>query len=457
MNEIKCPECGHVFQVSQEVFDSLAAQVRNAVFDKEIARRSEEIRSQLMAELKADRLKAEKTLSDEMSKSAAQLQQATAEIEVLKERLRAADEKSDLRLERERAEIAKKHDAELRALEVRNQDLASRLQQSDGEKRLALMEQKAVADRSMMEKEQEILRLRNDVAAEQQKSALREANLKEQHALEVRRKDETIEFYKDLKARMSTKMIGESLEVHCANEFNRVRNMAYPNAYFEKDNEVADGTKGDFIFRDFIDGQEYISIMFEMKNEADTTATKHRNEDFLAKLHNDRTKKGCEYAVLVSLLEPDNELYNEGIVNMSHRYPNMYVIRPQFFMPIIALLSQASRKSADYKREIELARRKEIDVTNFENKLNDFRDRFGRNYRLASEKFSKAIEEIDKTIKHLQNIKDALIGSENNLRLANKNAEDLTIRRLTHGNPTMKEKFREAAARAEEQIETDDE
>ena len=446
-----------MFQVSQEVFDSLAAQVRNAVFEKEIARRSEEIRSQLMAELKADRLKAEKTLSEEMSKSAAQLQEATAEIEVLKERLRAADEKSNLRLERERAELAKKHDAELRALEVRNQDLASRLQQSDGEKRLALMEQKAVADRSMMEKEQEILRLRNDVAAEQQKSALREANLKEQHALEVRRKDETIEFYKDLKARMSTKMIGESLEVHCANEFNRVRNMAYPNAYFEKDNEVADGTKGDFIFRDFIDGQEYISIMFEMKNEADTTATKHRNEDFLAKLHNDRTKKGCEYAVLVSLLEPDNELYNEGIVNMSHRYPNMYVIRPQFFMPIIALLSQASRKSADYKREIELARRKEIDVTNFENKLNDFRDRFGRNYRLASEKFSKAIEEIDKTIKHLQNIKDALIGSENNLRLANKNAEDLTIRRLTHGNPTMKEKFREAAARAEEQIETDDE
>ena len=446
-----------MFQVSQEVFDSLAAQVRNAVFEKEITRRSEEIRSQLMAELKADRLKAEKTLSDEMSKSAARLQEATAEIQVLKERLRAADEKSDLRLERERAELAKKHDAELRALEVRNQDLASRLQQSDGEKRLALMEQKAVADRSMMEKEQEILRLRNDVAAEQQKSALREANLKEQHALEVRRKDETIEFYKDLKARMSTKMIGESLEVHCANEFNRVRNMAYPNAYFEKDNEVADGTKGDFIFRDFIDGQEYISIMFEMKNEADTTATKHRNEDFLAKLHNDRTKKGCEYAVLVSLLEPDNELYNEGIVNMSHRYPNMYVIRPQFFMPIIALLSQASRKSADYKREIELARRKEIDVTNFENKLNDFRDRFGRNYRLASEKFSKAIEEIDKTIKHLQNIKDALIGSENNLRLANKNAEDLTIRRLTHGNPTMKEKFREAAARAEEQIETDDE
>lgn len=450
MNEIKCPECGHVFQVSQEVFDSLAAQVRNSVFKQEIERRSEEIRRQLQAELRADSLKTERAHSEEINKTLAKLQQADAEIEVLKERLRSADSKNDLRVERERADLEKKHDAALRALETENQKLKSQLLQSDGDKKLALMEQESVANRNLQEKEREILKLRNDVAAERQSAALREASLKEQHAIEVRRKDETIEFYKDLKARISTKMVGESLEVHCANEFNRVRSLAYPNAYFEKDNEVADGTKGDFIFRDFIDGQEYISIMFEMKNEADSTATKHRNEDFLAKLHSDRNKKGCEYAVLVSLLEPDNELYNEGIVNMSHRFPNMYVIRPQFFMPIIALLSQASRKTADYKREIELARRQAIDVTNFENKLNDFRDRFGRNYRIASEKFATAIEEIDKSIKHLQNIKDALLGSENNLRLANQRAEELTIRKLTYNNPTMKAKFEDAARRAGE-------
>lgn len=445
MNEIKCPECGHVFQVSQEVFDSLASQVRNAVFEQEISRRSEEIKRQLEAELRAESLKAEKTHSDEINSSLVKLQKANAEIEVLKERLRAADSAGELRMERERANIAQKHAAELRVLQDENQDLKSRLTQSDGDKRLALMEQQAKADRSMQDKEREILKLRSDVAAERQSAALREATLKEQHALEVRRKDEVIEFYKDLKARMSTKMIGETLEVHCANEFNRVRNLAYPNAYFEKDNDIADGTKGDFVFRDFIDGQEYISIMFEMKNEADATATKHRNEDFLPKLDSDRRKKGCEYAVLVSLLEPDNDLFNEGIVNMSHRYPNMYVIRPQFFMPVIALITQASRKAAEYKREIELVRRQAVDVTNFENKLNEFRDRFGRNYRIASEKFATAIDEIDKSIKHLQNIKDALLGSENNLRLANQRAEELTIRKLTYNNPTMKAKFEEAA------------
>ena len=244
-----------------------------------------------------------------------------------------------------------------------------------------------------------------------------------------------------MKARLSTKMIGESLETHCANEFNRMRNYAYPDAYFEKDNDASSGSKGDFIFRDYIDGVEYVSIMFEMKNEADTTATKHRNTDFLAKLDRDRTTKNCEYAVLVSLLEPDNELYNDGIVDMSHRYDKMFVIRPQFFLPIIGLLSQASRKSAEYKRELELARKQSIDVTNFEAKLNTFREGFARNYRLASEKFQTAIKEIDASIANLQKVRAALLSSENNLRLANEKADSLTIRRLTRGNPTMKAKF----------------
>lgn len=260
----------------------------------------------------------------------------------------------------------------------------------------------------------------------------------------LREKDATIEFYKDMKARLSTKMIGESLEQHCATEFNRVRGMAYPSAYFEKDNDVKEGSKGDFIFRDYADGVEYISIMFEMKNEVDTTATKHRNEDFFAKLDRDRRNKGCEYAVLVSLLEPDNDLYNDGIVDVSHCYEKMFVVRPQFFMPIIALLSQASKKSVVYKKELELARQQSIDVTQFEERLNAFREGFSRNYRLASDRFQTAIKEIDTSIVHLQKIKDALLGSENQLRLANDKADDLTIKKLTRGNQTMKEKFAEA-------------
>ena len=239
-------------------------------------------------------------------------------------------------------------------------------------------------------------------------------------------------------------MIGESLEAHCSNEFNRVRTTMYPNAYFEKDNDASGGSKGDFIFRDSIDGVEYISIMFEMKNEMDTTATKHKNEDFFAKLDKDRNEKKCEYAVLVSLLEPDNDFYNEGIVDVSYRYPKMFVVRPQFFMPIIALLSQASKKSVEYKKELILARQQSIDVTNFENKLNDFREKFGNHYSRACDKFNKAIEEIDKTIKSLEKMKADLLSSENYLRLANNDTEELTIKRLTRGNPTMKQKFDEA-------------
>ena len=307
-----------------------------------------------------------------------------------------------------------------------------------------MLEERQANAEKLRVKDNEIAELRTSVATERNRAIERENSLKQQHSLELRQKQELIDYYKEMKARMSTKMIGESLEIHCQNEFNRLRAVMYPNAYFDKDNEVADGTKGDFIFRDYIDGIEYISIMFEMKNESETTATKHRNEDFFAKLDRDRSKKGCEYAVLVSMLEADNDLYNEGIVDVSYRYPKMFVIRPQFFMSVISMLSQASRKSADYRRQLEEARRQSIDVTNFEQQLNAFREGFGRNYRLASEKFRAAIEGIDKSIASLQKIKDALLGSENNLRLANDKAEALTIKKLTRGNPTMKAKFDEA-------------
>lgn len=254
-----------------------------------------------------------------------------------------------------------------------------------------------------------------------------------------------MDYYKDLKTRMSTKMIGETLEIHCSTLYNQMMRSMLPNAYFEKDNDASGGSKGDFIFRDFSDsGTEYVSIMFEMKNEADETATKHKNEDFFKKLDADRREKKCEFAVLVSLLEPDNELYNSGIVDVSYKYEKMYVIRPQFFLPIISLLVQTSRKSLEYKQQLEIAQSQSIDVTNFENQLLEFKERFANNYRLASEKFNKAIEEIDKSIDHLQKIKAALLGSENNLRLANDKAEALTIKKLTRNNPTMKAKFNEA-------------
>jgi hypothetical protein len=260
----------------------------------------------------------------------------------------------------------------------------------------------------------------------------------------MRYAEEQIAFYRDMKAKQSTKMLGETLEEHCAIEFEQSLRPYMPGAYFEKDNEVVDNTKGDFVFRDFANGEEYISIMFEMKNEADETKTKKKNEDFLEKLDKDRRKKGCEYAILVSMLESDNELYNKGIVNMSHRYDKMYVVRPQFFVPIITLLTQAAKKNVEYMLELKAARQQSIDITDFEDKLADFKDKFGRNYRLASEKFQTAITEIDKSIDHLQKIKSALLGSENNLRLANDKAEELTIRKLTYGNPTMQEKFRQA-------------
>jgi len=319
--------------------------------------------------------------------------------------------------------------------------LKAELQKKDDQTKIALLEEKNRVQQELQAKDAAIAQLNGRVASERQEAKIRENSLKEQYDFQLKQKQDEVNYYKDLKTKMSTKMVGETLEIHCSTEFNRMRTAMFPNAYFEKDNDARGGSKGDFIFRDFQDGTEYISIMFEMKNEMDQTATKHRNEDFFEKLHKDRTEKGCEYAVLVSLLEPESEYYNGGIVDVSYRYPKMYVVRPQFFMPLISLLTQASKKGLEYKQALIAAQRQSIDVTNFEADLADFKDKFARNYRIASEKFRTAIEEIDKSISHLQKIKDALIGSENNLRLANDKAEGLTIKKLTRNNPTMKEKF----------------
>ena len=344
----------------------------------------------------------------------------------LNRRMKEAEKLS--RMEKE-AELGKK-DSEIARLQEQLKSIAM-------SKQLEFVEQ-------MNAKDNEIARLKNEVANKDNEALLREKNMKDNYDLQLKQKQDLIDYYKDMKTRLSTKMVGESLETHCSTQYDTYLRAMMPNAYFEKDNEVVDGTKGDFVFRDFDDGLEYVSIMFEMKNENDTTTNKHKNEDFLKKLDEDRRKKGCEYAVLVSLLEPDSELYNNGIVDMSHRYEKMYVVRPQCFIPIISLLVQASRKSLDYKRQLAIAQSKEVDVTNFETRLNDFKEKFGRNYRLASEKFQKAIEDIDKSIDFLQKTKANLLSSENNLRLANDKAEELTIRRLTYQNPTMKAKFDQA-------------
>lgn len=371
-----------------------------------------------------------------------------SEILRLKDQLAAMSEKRDLEMN---AAVTEK-DREIAALKATIDQNAQALE-------IALLKERQQAKEATQAKDVEIASLKSQAKLVASEAALREKNLQTEYEgkLQVVKSEaasrlrvaEEVERLKDFKTRLSTKMVGESLEAHCSTIFNGELRPLFPVAYFEKDNDSSSGSKGDFIFRDYDGGTEYISIMFEMKNEMDETATKHRNEDFFRKLDADRTAKGCEYAVLVSLLEPDNELYNGGIVDVSHRYPKMYVIRPQFFKAMITLLVNAAKKSIDYQRQLAIARSQSIDVTNFEGQLNAFKDAFGRNYRLASEKFKTAIDEIDKSIAHLQKIKDALIGSENNLRLANDKADNLTIKRLTRCNPTMKAKFEETRKKAE--------
>ena len=440
MKELICPNCHKAFTVDEAGYASIVNQVKNAEFDAEINCRLAELHERHKAEEALVAAKAEQQYQQERSRQAQKLSEKEAEIVRLQTELGYAEEKR-------KGEISL-------ALAQKDQEIAAlqaSLNENDSRLKMAVMEEQRKAQDRLQHREAEIAQLKASVELDKQKAANHENTIKEQYELKLKAAQEQVEYYRDLKTRMSTKMIGETLEIHCATLFNQTMRSMLPNAYFEKDNDASGGTKGDFIFRDYAeDGTEYVSIMFEMKNEADETATKHKNEDFFKKLDSDRRAKGCEFAVLVSLLEPDNELYNGGIVDVSYRYDKMYVIRPQFFLPLISLLVQTSKKSLAYKQQLVIAQSQSVDVTNFESRLMDFKDKFANNYRLASEKFQKAIEEIDKSIEHLQKIKSALLGSENNLRLANNKAEALTIKKLTHNNPTMKAKFDEVRRQEED-------
>ena len=422
MRELKCSKCGNVFKVDEADYASIVNQVKNSEFEAEVCKRIDELKAQ----------------------QAAQAKVKEAELSILKDKLASIEDKKKLEISQAVS------DKDLEIARLKN---AIELQKSEQDKAVMAAREKMQEDITKKEhelaklrsaKELEIAELRNQTTLSKSQSELEKKAIKEEYEAKLKIAQEQVDYYKDLKTKMSTKMIGETLEAHCSNVFNGQMRPLFPNAYFEKDNDASGGTKGDFIFRDYEEGTEYISIMFEMKNEADTTATKHKNEDFFKKLDEDRKKKNCEYAVLVSLLEQDNELYNNGIVDVSYKYPKMYVIRPQFFMPIITLLVNASKKSLEYRKELAIAKSQSLDITNFEEKLLEFKEKFGKNYELASRRFREAIKEIDKSIDALNKTKEALLSSENNLRLANDKAEELTIRKLTYKNPTMKALFDEA-------------
>ncbi|MBQ8418268.1 MAG: DUF2130 domain-containing protein [Phascolarctobacterium sp.] len=425
MQEIKCPKCGEVFQVDESGYAAIVKQIRDREFQKEVYEREAQFKAHLQTLEKDRQLAIKNAISIK-----------DAEIAELKAQINANAQNNKLTIN----EAVAVKEKEITALQAR-------LTAYEMEKRLAISEVVFKNEKVLAAKNQELLRLTNQIEANEKENKIREQSIKDGYEEKLRSKDEQIAYYKDFKARQSTKMIGESLEQHCLIEFNKLRATAFQNAYFEKDNDARSGSKGDFIFREYDnEGTEFISIMFEMKNEADETSTKHKNEDFLKELDKDRKEKNCEYAVLVSLLEADNELYNNGIVDVSYRYPKMYVIRPQFFIPMITLLRNAALNSLQYQKELATIKNQNIDISHFEADMNEFKEKFSRNYRLASEKFKKAIEEIDKTIDHLQKTKEALLSSENNLRLANNKAEDLSIKRLTRNNPTMQAKFAELEA-----------
>lgn len=422
MNEIKCPKCGTQFQIDESDYESIVKQIRDKEFEKEITLRDNQHKIDKENAIKIAESEIEKKLNEQLSKK-------ELEISNLKNELKTKEELTQNKLEKEYIENINKKDLEIN-------ELKNKLKLQETENELAIKS-------AISEKEKQIDTLNSKIEISKNEYLLKEKSLKENYEEKIKAKDEQIEYYKDFKARQSTKMIGESLEQHCNNEFNKLRPL-FKNSYFEKDNDAKTGSKGDFIFKDYDDeGTEIVSIMFEMKNEADMTATKHKNEDFFKELDKDRKEKNCEYAVLVSLLEIDNDYYNNGIVDVSYRYDKMYVIRPQFFIPLITLIRGSATNALKYKKELEIIHNQNIDISNFEENMNAFKEAFGRNYRLASDKFKKAIEEIDKTIEHLQKTKEALLSSENNLRLANNKAEDLTIKKITKGNETMTKMFEE--------------
>ena len=459
MQEIKCPKCGEVFQVDESGYAAIVKQIRDKEFQKEVLEREAQYKARLETMQRENQLNVKNAVTAKEAEIAELKAQISANAQNNKLTISEAVANKDkdiialkaklYNMEKDK-EMAVSAAVNEKSVEIK--ELQARLAAFENEKKLAVNEIVLQKEQALAEKNQELLKLTSKVEANEKESKIREQSIKDGYEEKLKMKEDQIAYYRDLKARQSTKMIGETLEQHCAIEFNRLRATAFRNAYFEKDNDARTGSKGDFIFREFDEeGTEFISIMFEMKNEADETATKHKNEDFLKELDKDRKEKNCEYAVLVSLLEADNELYNGGIVDMSHRYPKMYVVRPQFFIPIITLLRNAAMNSLQYKKELATIKNQNIDISHFEEDMNDFKEKFARNYRIASEKFKKAIEEIDKTIDHLQKTKEALLSSENNLRLANNKAEDLSIKRLTRNNPTMQAKFAELEAKKNEE------
>jgi hypothetical protein len=430
MHEITCPHCEKAFKIDEAGYADILKQVRDHEFEQQLHERLE-----LAEQDKRNAVELATTkVTSELEKASAV---KDAEIKELMVRLDAGEVTQKLAVTEALSPLEKERDT-----------LANKLKQATHDKQTAsqLAEAKLVNElqKAAAKKDSEVQGLRSDLERAQLEKQLAETSLKDKYETQIKDREDEIDRLRDMKARLSTKMVGETLEQHCETEFNRIRATAFSTAHFEKDNDARTGSKGDYIFRDLVEaGTEIVSIMFEMKNESDETATKKKNEDFLKELDKDRTEKGCEYAVLVSLLEPDSELYNSGIVDVSHRYPKMYVVRPQFFIPIITLLRNAAQNSLKYKTELAIVKSQNIDITNFETDLEAFKTGFARNYQLASKKFKTAIDEIDKTIDHLQKTKDALLGSENNLRLANNKADDLTVKKLTKGNPTMATKFDE--------------
>ena len=499
MPEIVCPKCGTAFTIDEAGYADILKQVRDKDFDKQLHERLEQAKRENSKIRELDQAQAEQTLQKTKSAKDAQIQELQAKLEseqaakelAVSEALRKVEkEKDDLSAKLDKAESEKQQaldlaeanskselqkaaaDKEAEIVKLQNQldafelqkkqelaqalgpvekerdDFKGRLErlqlEKESEEKLSKEQLKSQLQAVVADKDSEIAELKSNLDKAELQSKVEAKSLKERYEVQIQDRDEQIERLRDLKAKLSTKMVGETLEQHCQIEFNKLRSTAFPNAYFEKDNDARTGSKGDFIFRDKDDsGTEIVSIMFEMKNEMDTTSTKHKNEDFFKELDKDRREKDCEYAIMVSLLEPDSDLYNTGIVDVSYRYPKMYVVRPQFFIPIITLLRDAAKNSLQYKNELEEVKAQNIDITHFEDELESFKSAFGRNYDIASKKFKTAVEEIDKSINHLNKIKDALLGSENQLRLANNKAQDVTIRRLTRNNETMKAKFDE--------------
>ncbi|MBN2683809.1 MAG: DUF2130 domain-containing protein [Pontiellaceae bacterium] len=457
--KIKCPSCGKEFALDDAGYANILKQVRDSEFEQQL----EERRKLAETEKQNAVALAQEKAANEMQKAAAA---KDAEIQGLKAKLDAGEVTKELAVSQALNAVEKERDELVNELKQARQDTETALKLAESKLLNELQETAAKKDAEIhalqakldandvaqrlaiaeavngVEKERD--ELKNGLKQAELEKQLAEKSLKDKYETQIKDRDDAIERLRDMKARLSTKMVGETLEQHCETEFNRIRATAFPRAYFEKDNDARSGSKGDYIFRDSDEaGTEIVSIMFEMKNESDTTSTKKKNEDFLKELDKDRTEKGCEYAVLVSLLEPDSELYNTGIVDVFHRYPKMYVVRPQFFLPIITLLRNAAMNSLAYKSELELVKAQNIDVTNFESDLEQFKTAFGKNYDLASRKFQTAIDEIDKSINHLQKTKDALLGTDRNLRLANDKAQNVTVKKLTRHNPTMAAKFEE--------------